>query len=64
MTAVVGVYPNIPHKARLKSLKEALDTRREKKISTADLVKMAEFVLKTDTSSLIEVYTNKCRYSY
>ena len=41
---VVGLYPNIPHEAGLKSLKEALDRRREKKISTEDLVKMAEFV--------------------
>ena len=28
---VVGLYPNIPHEGRLKSLKEALDRRREKK---------------------------------
>ena len=45
---VVGLYPNIPHEAGLKSLKEALDRRREKKISTEDLVKMAEFVLKNN----------------
>ena len=45
MTAdVVGLYLNIPHEAGLKLLKEALD-RREIKISTEDLVKMAEFVL-------------------
>ena len=45
---VVGLYPNIPHEACLKSLKEALDRRREKKISTEDLDKMAEFVLKNN----------------
>ena len=45
---VVGLYPNIPHEAGLKSLKEALDRRRQKKISTEDLVKMAEFVLKNN----------------
>ena len=45
---VVGLYPNIPHEAGLKSLKEALNRRREKKISTEDLVKMAEFVLKNN----------------
>ena len=28
----VGFYPNIPHQAGLKSLREALDRRREKKI--------------------------------
>ena len=43
---VVGLYPNIPHEAGLKSLKKDLDRRREKKISTEDLVKMGEFVLK------------------
>ena len=48
VTAVVGLYPNIPHKAGLKSLKEALDRRREKKTSTEDLVRMAEFVLKNN----------------
>ena len=58
---VVGLYPNIPHEACLKSLKEALDRRREKKISTEDLVKMAEFVLKNNYFDLIEVFTNKCR---
>ena len=45
---VAGLCPNIPHEAGLKSLKEALDRRREKKISTEDLVKMAEFVLKNN----------------
>ena len=43
---VVGLYPNIPHEVGLKSLKKDLDRRREKKISTEDLVKMGEFVLK------------------
>ena len=42
---VVGLYPNIPHKVCLKSLKEALGRSREKKVSTEDLVKMTEFVL-------------------
>ena len=47
MTAdAVGVYPNTWHKTDLKSLKEALDRRREEKISTEDLAKIAEFVLK------------------
>ena len=49
MTAnVVWLYPNIPHEAGLKSLKEAQDRRREIKTSTEDLVKMAEFVLKNN----------------
>ena len=43
-----GLYPNIPYKAGLRALKEVLDRREEKKISTEDLVKMAEFVLKNN----------------
>ena len=45
---VVGVYPNTPHETDLRSLKEALDRRREEKISTEDLAKIAEFVLKNN----------------
>ena len=45
---VVGLYPSIPHEAALKALKEVLDRREEKKISSEDLVKMAEFVLKNN----------------
>ena len=45
---VVGLYPSIPHKAGLRALKELLDRRQEKKISTEDLVKTAEFVLKNN----------------
>ena len=49
MTAdIVGLYPNIPQEAGLKSLKKPLNRRREKKITTKDLVKMAEFVLKNN----------------
>ena len=42
---VAGLYPSIPREAGLRTLKEVLDRREEKKISTEDLVKMAEFVL-------------------
>ena len=50
MTAdVVGLYPNTPQEAGFKSLKEALDRKREKKnISADDLFKMAEFVLQNN----------------
>ena len=34
---VVGLYPSIPHEAGLRALKEVLDRRKEKKISTEDL---------------------------
>ena len=42
-----------PHAAGLKSLK---DRRIQKKISTEDLVKISELVLKITTLSLIEVF--------
>ena len=40
---VVGLYPSIPRDA---GLRKALDNRENKKISTDDLTKMVEFVLK------------------
>ena len=36
---IVGLYPNIPHQAGLKALREALEKRALKKIPTSDLVK-------------------------
>ena len=45
---VVGLYPSIPYEAGLRALKEVLDRREEETISTEDLVKMAEFVLKNN----------------
>ena len=43
---VVGLYPNIPHEAGLKALKEALDKRKNRNIPTNDFIRMTEFVLK------------------
>ena len=45
---VMGLYPSIPHNVGLRALKEALDNREQKKISTEDLVQMTEFVLKNN----------------
>ena len=45
---VVGLHPSIPHEAGLQALKEVLERRKDKKISTNDLVKMAAFVLKNN----------------
>ena len=45
---VVGLYPSIPHEAGLKTLKEALDKRKNRNIATNDLRRMAEFVLKNN----------------
>ena len=39
------LYPNIPHQAGFKALKEALEKRDVKKVPAEDLVKIAEFVL-------------------
>ena len=41
---VVGLYPSIPHDSGLKALKNNLDKRRNQNISTADLIKITEFV--------------------
>ena len=42
---VVGLYPSIPHDEGLDALKDRLEKRVDKKVPTADLVKMADFVL-------------------
>lgn len=42
---VVGLYPSIPHLDGLEALRKKLETRTNKKVATADLVNMAEFVL-------------------
>ena len=45
---VVGLHPSIPHDAGLKALYEKLEERSDKKVPSADLVEMAEFVLKNN----------------
>ena len=45
---VVGFYPSIPHDLGLKSLREVLEKRKLKPVSTDDLVRMAEFVLQNN----------------
>ena len=42
----VGLYPSIPQDAGLQPLYEKLEERTNKKNSSAELVEMAEFVLK------------------
>ena len=56
---VVGLYPGIPHEAGLSTLREALDKRTRKEIPTENLIKMAEFVLKNNFLSLIQMYINR-----
>ena len=45
---VTALYPSIPYDVGLKALREVLDKREQKKISTEDIVQMAEFVLKNN----------------
>ena len=45
---VVGLYPSIPHDAELKALYEKLEERSDKRIPSADLANMAEFVLRNN----------------
>ena len=45
---VVALNPSIPHEAGLKALKDALDNRENRSISTEDLIKMACFVLQNN----------------
>ena len=55
---VVGLYPNIPHQAGLKDLKEALEKRDTKQIPTEDLVITAKFVLNNFLSLIEDVIYN------
>ena len=42
---VVGLYPSIPHEKGLQAMREFLDTRTDKNISTDTLVSLARVVL-------------------
>ena len=55
---VAGFYPSIPHEACLRALREVLDKQGNKCIPTEDLVKMAEFALKTNYSLSLTVKLN------
>ena len=44
----MGLYHSIPHDAGLQALYEKLEERADKKISSNDLVEMAEFILKNN----------------
>ena len=45
---VVGLYPNIPHREGLASLKKFLEIRENKQISSDTLAELAEIVLKNN----------------
>ena len=44
----MGLYPNIPREEELIAIRKALDTRKDKTISTDSLIELAECVLKTN----------------
>ena len=44
----MALYSSIPHNAGLNALKDALDNRESKSISTENLIKMARFVLQNN----------------
>ena len=44
----VGLYPSFPHESGLDAIKEALDNRERKFITTEDILKMLEFVRKNN----------------
>ena len=48
MADVVGLYPSIPHEAGLKALREVFDKREQHTIPTSELIRMADFVLKSN----------------
>ena len=50
---VVGLYPSIPHNAGIKALKNILDKRKNQNVSTADLIKMSEFILRNNFLNLM-----------
>ena len=45
---VVGLYPNIPHDEGLAFLKDFLDSRVEKQVTTDTSIELAELVLKNN----------------
>ena len=45
---VVGLYPSIPHKDGLESMKIALDRREDKTVFTESLLELAKCVLENN----------------
>ena len=45
MLSLDAIYPSVPHEAGLKALKDALDNKEDKSLSTRDLIQIAHFVL-------------------
>ena len=45
---LVGIYPNIPHKDRLITIRRALNTRNDKRILRGSLITLEEYILKNN----------------
>ena len=45
---LVGIYPNIPHKDRLITIRRALNTRNDKTILRGSLITLEEYILKNN----------------
>ena len=58
---VVGLYPNIPHEGGLAAIKEALDKREDKTISTESILELAECVLKNNVFEHNEMFYKQLR---
>ena len=56
---VVRLYPSIPHTEGLDVLCKQYDKFLHKKVPTEDIIKMADFVLKTIFLNLIPSFSNK-----
>ena len=53
-TDVVGLYPNIPHKEGLASIRKHLDSRENKEVTNDTLVELADIVLKNNYSQFLD----------
>ena len=55
---VVGLYPSIPHEEGLEALREALERREDKAISTDALTELAHLVLENNFLNLMVIFTS------
>ena len=58
---VVGLYPSIPHDGGLEVLRKQYDKFKEKMVPTEDIIKMADFLLR---SNLFEFECNFYQHGY
>ena len=62
---VFGLHPNIPHEEVLSAMRQRLDLRQEKDITTSTLVELTEVVLKNNSFSFkLKNFKAKAGYSF